>query len=74
MYNRFLVRIKPQFYFEMNGMNFFIKRNLFWDKWTIYKQRSGKLVPFMWRLGEPYIDGVFFFCEQQREDFFKDEE
>jgi len=69
---RLLVRFKPQFYFEMNGMNFYIKRNLFVDKWTVYKLVNGKFIPFLWQMTEPYIDGIFFFCEQQRDDFFKE--
>ena len=70
-YNRILVRLRPQKFLTMKGCDFYIKRNLFWDKWTLYRDTPDGLVPFWWQLGEPFIDDILFFFGQQRQEFFK---
>lgn len=73
---------KPVFYAEFNGVQFYIKKSIFSSKYTIYKKNlkvydrmndnrhEWELIPFMWSSGEPYIDAFYFWCEQQRQDFF----
>lgn len=77
------MRFKPVFYLEFNGREFYIKRNLFWSKHTIYFKNlkiydsSGKdnhdweLIPFAYYEKEPFYDAVLFFLENQRPDFFE---
>ena len=80
--DRILMRFKPVLYLEFNGRQFYIKRNLFWSKHTIYFKnlkiydRSGngnhewEFIPMFYYGKEPFYDGILFFLENQRPEFF----
>jgi len=81
--NKIKMRFKPVFYTEFNGREFYIKRNLFWSKHTVYFKniriydRSGndnhewEFLPICWYPQEPYYDCFMFFLENQRPEFFE---
>lgn len=71
---------KPVFYIEVNGVDFYIRRKLYkriisMRNIKIY-DRSGRdnheweFIDFFYTRDEPFIDGIIYFIENQRPEFF----